>query len=277
MSAFNPDIAVKALMPKEIMGMSSSLHLGIHLHKYFVQVAVQDSESKEVLWSGHFDIEDATGDWSRAADFATVRNWGERVFRKVTISFDQSDFTLIPQGFLHEGKEGELLFFATNKKPDEVQVEVFNDLGMALIYDLPAEVSGLSNRFPNARFFTSVGLFIRECARTAKEKSKFFVLVQDGFMLVSAFHEGVMKLTNHFGIQGNDDVLYHIANAAMRLNIHLESSEVVLMGHGASMELNDLLKNYIGSVRVWSNGLNSNNIDLSEEKLFSVLIHSSCV
>jgi hypothetical protein len=252
MSAFNPEIAVKALLPKEILSMSSSLHLGIHLHKYFVQAVVFDPETNEILWNGHFDVEDATGDWSRPADFAMLRNWGERVYRKVTISFDQSDFTLVPQGFLEKGKEGELLRFATNKQADAAETEVFSDLGVALIYDLPSEIAALSKRFPNARFYPSTGLFIRECARIAKSNSKFFVMVQDGFMLVSAFHQGIMKLTNHYGVQGNDDVLYHIANAAMRLNIHLESSEVLLMGFGITSELEQLLKSYIQKVDVWT-------------------------
>lgn len=277
MTAFNPDIAVKAMMPKEILAMASSLHLAIHLHKNFVQVMVFDHDASEILWTGHFPVEDHVDEWARATDFAVLKNWGDRVFRKVSISFDQPDFTLVPQGFILEGKESELLTFSTGKEPDHAEVQIFHELGVALIYDLPSEVQKIAERFPNARFHCSTGLFITECARLAKEGGQFFVLVQEGFMLVSAFYAGNMKLTNHFGIQGNDDVLYHISNAALRLNIHLESASVALFGSGANGELEELLGTYIGEVYRWSlpQGVKV-NAEVTPHHYFSVLIHSTC-
>jgi hypothetical protein len=269
MSFFNPEIAAKALLPKDVAASAATLHLAIHINPALVQVAVVDRDSNREIWVEKFDIlNDSNSDLSQAIDFVKHCNWGEKVFRKTTISFDNADFVLVPQGFLVPGKERELLEFSTRREADCPETYMIPEISAGIVYDLPINLQGLASRFPNVRFFPSSGLFLRHTVSVANDSSGFHVLVQHGYMLVIAFHEGQVKLTNHYGIQGNDDVLYHVANAAMRLGIHLESTNLSLYGASVSGELKELIEGYVGSVNFWNKG---------DHNLFSVLIHSLCV
>lgn len=272
MSVFDPEIAAQAILPKDIGVKSMSLHLAIHLHPEMVQVMVFDYESNQVLWIKRFDLED-TFDRSlnRAVEFVSLRNWGDFVFRKTSISFDTPDFTLVPTGFLEDGKQEDLLRFSVGREPDNVEVFELPEISASVLYDLPLSVQRLAERFPNARFYPSVGFFLKD---TVKEKNDFHVLVQDGYMLVVVFHDGEIKLTNHFGVQNEDDVLYHISNTAMRLDIHLASSKVKLYGTSANSNLQSLLEDYIEKVETWND--NAFNTEKSYE-FYSSYIHSQCV
>jgi hypothetical protein len=278
MSVFNPDIAAKAMMPKELLAMASSLHLAIHVHDELVQVLVYDFEAGEVLWVEYFESEEhAQGDLQKSVDFVMLKNWGERVFRKVSLSFDYPDFTLLPQGFLIEGKEQEILSFATGRNPDCTEVQSLNDLQVAIVYDLPLSLQALATRFPNVKYYSSVSFFLQEASRKTVGQSDFHILVQKGFMLVAAFHDGEMKLTNHYGIQSNDDVLYHIANAAMRLGILMSAASVTLYGASASVELQALLQDYIGEIQFWQRPSDLKSVHtVPDHKVYAALIHCLC-
>lgn len=278
MSVFNPDIAAKAMMPKELLAMASSLHLAIHIHDEMVQVLVYDFDAGEVLWVEFFETEDqAQGDLQKSVDFVILKNWGEKVFRKVSVTFDYPDFTLIPQGFLIEGKEQELLAFATGRNPDCTEVQALSDLQVAIIYDLPLSLQALASRFPNIKYYSSVSFFLQEASRRSAASNDFHILVQKGFMLVAVFHDGEMKLTNHYGVQSNDDVLYHIANASMRLGIHMSAAQITLYGASATAELQSLLSDYITDVKFWErpSDLKSQHA-LSDHQLYAALIHCLC-
>ncbi len=272
MTVFDPEIAAQAILPKEIGAKSMSLHLAIHLHPEMVQAMVFDYESQQILWLKKFDLDDTYDrTLARAVDFVNLKNWGDFVFRKTSISFDYPDFTLVPTGFLEDGKQSDLLKFSVGREPDNVEVYEVNEVGAAVLYDLPVIVQRLAERFPNARFFPSVGFFLKDTLRSA---NGLHVLVQEGFMLAVVFHEGDMRLTNHYGIQNNEDVLYHLSNAAMRLNIHLASAKVVLYGSDAGEGLKSLLEDYIETVEVWTSEVVK---EPNAHLYYSSFIHSQCV
>lgn len=278
MSGFNPEIAAKAIMPREIQAKASSLHLGIHLHPEFVQIMVNDPDSHVLLWSDVFNLEDSfQNDFTEAVEFISLRNWGDKVFRKTSITFDSPDFTLIPQGFIIAGKEGEMLKFSTNRDPENTETFQLQELGATLIYDLPHKIKSLSSKFPNARFYNSTSFFIKEAIRNSNSKMKFHVLVQSGFMLLIACNGSDVKLTNHFGVQGQDDVLYHIANAALRLEVDMDAAEIMLYGKSANSSLEELLNAYVGSVNYWDRLPKmqlDNEVHLHER--YASLIHMVC-
>ncbi|MEZ4799219.1 MAG: DUF3822 family protein [Flavobacteriales bacterium] len=266
MTGFDPEIAAKSLIPKEVMAKASSLHLAIHLHPDFVEGAVMDPENREVLWNETFFLEDSNPqDFKRISEFVTLRNWGDRVFRKTSITFDDPDFTLVPHGFLIPGRESEILKFATQRDPEQAESYSISEIGASLLFNLPSEIRKLAARFPNCKFYNSAAFFIKESLRQSKDKSGFHVLSQKGFMLVVACSNGEIKLTNHFGIQGVDDVLYHLANTAMRLEVDLASSNVTLYGKTSDEKLTELLINYVGNVKTAPSHLS-----------YSVLIHFLC-
>lgn len=268
MSAFSPEIAAKAKLSKDLADKASSLHMAIHLNPMMVEVAVIDPESGQSLWLDQFHVlSESNEDLTGAVNFVKHTNWGDSVFRKTTISFDYPDFTLAPQGFILPGKEKELLEFNTQREADCPEVYMISEIGAGVIYDLPLVVQSLAERFPNARFFPSSGLFLKHAASVSIDQDAFHVLVQQGHMIVIAFHEGQVKLTNHYGVQSQDDVLYHVSNAAMRLGMHLEATKLSLYGAGANAELKKLLEVYIRDVHFWDKG---------SFEYFSVLIHSLC-
>lgn len=266
MTGFDPEIAAKALIPKEVMAKASSLHLAIHLHPDFVEVAVLDPETRNVVWNEAFFLEENNPqDFKQISEFTSLRNWGDRVFRKTSITFDDPDFTLVPQGFLIQGREGEILKFATQRDPEQTEVYTLPEIGAALLFNLPSEIKKLSTRFPNCKFYNSAAFFIKESLRQSKDKTAFHVLSQKGFMLVVACANGEVKLTNHFGIQGVDDVLYHLANTAMRLDVDLSMTQVTLYGKTADEKLLELLMNYVEHVK-----------HAPSHTSYSVLIHFLC-
>ena len=138
MSFFNPEIAAKALLPKDVAASAATLHLAIHINPALVQVAVVDRDSNSEIWVEKFDIlNDSNSDLIQAIDFVKHCNWGDKVFRKTTISFDNADFVLVPQGFLVPGKEKELLEFSTRRESDCPETYMIPEIGAGIVYDLP--------------------------------------------------------------------------------------------------------------------------------------------
>ena len=88
MSAFNPEIAARALMPKELLHEASSLHLCLHLSVGKMQVALAEASGRDFLWAEDFFFETIKHTYADAVDFTTGRNWSEKVFRKCTLTYD---------------------------------------------------------------------------------------------------------------------------------------------------------------------------------------------
>jgi hypothetical protein len=109
MSTFNPEISARALIPKDLMGQASSLHLSMHLATDFVEAALAEAAGGEFHWTGIFPIESNQMSGKDALHFVTERNWSDKVFRKCSVSFDTSEICLVPRAFFEPDKAMELI------------------------------------------------------------------------------------------------------------------------------------------------------------------------
>ncbi|MCC6601226.1 MAG: DUF3822 family protein [Crocinitomicaceae bacterium] len=252
MSVFNPEAAARALFPHELAGRSTGLHFALHLSPKEVQVSAAETGG-EVVWCDRFEIENRHSEkWAGVIRFIEERNWGKYVFRKTTVSFDTPHFTLVPAGFVQQGKEAELLYFQQPRLTGTIETEQFSDTGIALIYELPSEIKSMAGIFPGARFFPVASPLLRYCSPPRdKNNHSFFLYAQSGLLVLIAHRKGVFQLCNPFDVQGNEDILYHLANASIRLGMDLSEAVIILSGNLVSEDLEKLIGTYSRHVSIW--------------------------
>jgi len=251
MSVFNPENLARAIMPKEVLNSASSLHLAVHLSQQSVQVLAVEADNGKIHWFETFAVDKEHAlPFEDVVRFVQARNWGTAVFRKTTLSYDTPDFTLAPVGFIVPGKEKELLL---SDEDFEVQVDAIDAAGAQLVARIPDALMSLKQSLPGVRFIPSASLFTQyTISQRLVSGNEFHVYTSPQFMLLPAYSKGEMKLVNHFGAQGNEDVLYHVANAAMRLGIDLEQSSLFLYGENTTTELQELMHTYTQHVHQWN-------------------------
>lgn len=276
MSVFNPENLARALMPKEVLNTASSLHLALHLSSQSVQVMAVEADSGKIHWLETFSVDKEHAlPFEDVVRFVQARNWGTAVFRKTTLSYDTPDFTLAPVGFMVAGKEKELLL---SDEDFEVQVDAIDAAGAQLVARIPDAIMALKTSLPGVRFIPSASLFTQyTISQRLMSGNEFHVYTSPQYMLLTAYSKGEMKLVNHFGAQGNEDVLYHVANAAMRLGIDLEQSSLYLYGENTSTELQELLHTYTQHVHLW-NAPKAVSLDagVNAAAIFPTLVHLLC-
>lgn len=276
MSVFNPENLARAIMPKEVLNQASSLHLAVHLSQQSVQVMAVEADSGTIHWLETFPVDkEHAHPFEDVVRFVQGRNWGTAVFRKTTLSYDTPDFTLAPDGFMVPGKEKELLL---SEEEFEVQIDAIEAAGAKLVARIPDALMQLKPILPGVRFIPTASLFTQyTISQRSVSGHEFHVYTSPQFMLLTAYSKGEMKLVNHFGAQGNEDVLYHVANAAMRLGIDLEQSTLYLYGENTSPALQELLHTYTQHVHPWTS---PKAISLPEgleaAAVFPTLVHLLC-
>ena len=274
MSTFTQDDAARLLIPQDLLARAASLHLALHMHSKSVSVAIFEMDPGPALWQQEFAIDAIHQDpYADAIVFLKKTNWNEKVFRKSTISFDGENFTLVPSGFVIAGKEKELLQFNTQLECEFVESQSLEELGATVISEVPAAIHGMLSQYPNARILPVVTLLLKYIQlKKNLLQDQLHIYVQPNYLLVVAVAKGEMKLTNHFGIQGNDDVLYHLANACIRLGIDLQNAHIHLYGGAVSAELITLVKEYALQVEAWKGTTDKD----SEVISFAIEVHTLC-
>jgi hypothetical protein len=85
-------------------------------------------------------------------------------------------------------------------------------------------------------------------ARLHQANSVFLIAVSSGSASILAVQNKSIVLMATHEAKTPEDVLYHVSNAAMRLQIDLENCRVELMEASADDSLSQLLKRYAGEV-----------------------------
>lgn len=264
MSAFHPETMARALMPKELLSRANALHLAVHLSASELEVAVFDKDQEAALWHQRFELGAGTLPWQNALSFLEDRNWKDAVFRKVTISFDTDAFTLVPQAFMISGKEHDLLEFNLQRTVIQAESIALDSLGANILYDFPVTLSVLTEWWPNARFYPTVALMLQQGAKQRQTQKTVYAHVTATSILLSVFDGHDMKLANVYPRSSNDDVLYHLANACIRLGLDLATVSVRIEGSEATDDLLQLVSTY------------STNVQLNTLQ-FPVAAHPLCV
>lgn len=257
MSAFSPEIAARAMMPREYLNEASSLHFAMHLSSGYIQVALAEASGSEFLWSEDFTIEQRKHSYADAVDFVSGRNWSEKVFRKCSLTFDTDEFTLVPNAFFDVAKGRDLLEFNTGK-PSLLPAHLpLQEMDAVMIFNQDEYVRELSKQFPNVRIFPTAYLFIKNAlARAERDETTLHLSRTSNHSLLAVVKNKKLLLLNHFDVQNEEDILYHASNAAMRLNIDFEHAGIELYEMPISDTLFPLLKKYNQHVSYAFNDLN---------------------
>lgn len=236
----------RAMMPKDILAQASSMHLCIHMHTSWVCATVADAAGGQVAWTETFQVA-ATGtdSYDLSIAFVLEKNWGEKVFRKCTISFDTADFALVPSAFFQKENELTLLQFQTGKNHLHAASLSLNELAAELIFEVDKSLQTLTQKFPNARIFPSAYLLARYAYnQSAKENSALHILYHQPYLTLTIIKNKELLLLNNYQAQSAEDVLYYTANAAMQLGVDLENVQLKLYSPAADLHLIALLKDY---------------------------------
>jgi hypothetical protein len=255
MSPFDPELLARALMPREWMQRAEQLHLSLHLQPHQVSVALWESRC---VWRESFTLPaSSSDDCAEAVRFVKERNWTEKIFRRVTISFDTPYCTLVPQSFEIPGKQAELLWFNMPRPDEMVATCPLDELGATAVYATDSSLKPLIVIWPHARVFPSLMPLIRQALLPKEASTGIHVYLTEGRLWLVVVVNGKLALANHFSAQGSEDVLYHIANACMQHTLGLTTVAVWLYGD-LSDELLPMLERYCSEA-----GLSSIDFPLS--------------
>lgn len=251
MTPFDPELHARALMPREWLLRAEQLHLALHLQTNSVSAALWESTC---VWKESFSLATSgTDDVAAAVQFVRERNWVEKMYRRVTISFDTPNCTLVPQSFEIQGKQGELLWFNLPRPDAPISTFGLDEVGATAIYSPDPALHSLTRVWPHARLLPTLALLIRQ-AFTPKINGSFIQMyLTEGRLWLVAVVQGKLTLANHFSAQSTEDSLFHLANACMQHGLDMNSTPVVLHGH-ISPELLSLVSQYCANAKAAETG-----------------------
>jgi hypothetical protein len=266
-------------VPEELLQEASGKYLAVHLHPQGVQMAIFDPDEGRFNW-----VREADAEIIHQAPFEdTMRllsqcSWTRQVFRNVTVSFDTPDFTLVPTGLVLQGKESELLTFHASAGSHDVRSVALPESGITVVFDLPAAVNEIGRMLPGARIFPSSSLFLRYVTgHHDRHTNEMHLLLEPGYMLLTVMTAGKHQLTNHYDVQSEEDVLYFLAHAGIRLGIDLEHTHLRVYGKSFTPSLHRLLSDYFRHIFEWQAPAGFRLPDgVDACRHFATLIHPIC-
>ncbi|MFM9986634.1 MAG: DUF3822 family protein [Flavobacteriales bacterium] len=230
MTPYVPEIAARAKISKELLGQASMLHCCMHLNSDRVEISLADATTGQISWAEAFDIEPrVSGSWEEVLNFIAERNWFEKVFRKCTLTFDTGEYTVVPTAFFEQGREAQLLQFHTGKEYLQAEVLSLTEYGAQFVFDIPQGIRALSGHFPNIRIFPAAWIMARYAWMQAPATGSNIFIWQTGNRMDLLFlQDRKLLLCRNDLVQSAEDILYHAANAAMRLGVDFENTPLFL-------------------------------------------------
>ncbi len=245
MAVFNPEMAARMKMPKELLDEASSLHLAMHLSEQSVEAALFDAATSQCKWHVFVDITAL----SDPAQFVYERNWNEQVFRKCSVSFDCDRFALIPKAYFDENLCAEYIRLQHGSISSDTTYLELSEIDAVLCFALPSWHQRVVSMMPNARLIPSAALLMRYARMHApREGSAFITWVCAQSMTLACMKEKNPVLLASNAVSSEEDVLYYLSNAAMQLDVDLENVSLNLLVSAPGMEVKPLLERYIVNI-----------------------------
>lgn len=248
MSAFDLESAARAIMPKEILTMASSSHLALHIAPSYVQAQVSDAASEEQLWQQTFGMVNPE-QLAEGFAFVEARNWLDKVFRKVTLSFDSPYFTLVPEPLFIADSMDDLLRFNFPTVIGTAKQLDLRESDSRVVFEWPAACGELLRKAPNIQVMPLAFLMARFAHHPQwNAPQQVNLLIGDTRLFVTATRNSRLVFLNSFEVSNEMDVLYHLSNLAIRLEFDLERVPIVVMRQTGSMPV-DILQTYCGALQ----------------------------
>jgi hypothetical protein len=244
MAVFNPELAAKMKMPKELLDEASSLHFVLHIGDGFVEAALFEASSGRCRW--HIISNEFLGD---PVEFVYQRNWHDHIFRKCTVSFDTEHYAVVPSAYFDEKQITAYLQLQHNLPVRNALFSEMTDLDAICCFDAPDWMPRLMSFIPNARIIPAAALLARYAAISANaEGFSIACWATNRQISMACLRQRKLQLLATHEVSAEEDAMYHIANASMRLGFELEQVQFeLLVGQGMS-ELKPLLSKYVRQI-----------------------------
>jgi len=246
MSVFDPELAARLKMPKELLDRAGELHLAMHLGDHYVHASLYDFSASTCLW----DVQSETPAGISIQKFIYQRNWLEGIFRRCTITFDSERYALVPRSLFDENAVSDYLNMQHGFQEGSAESVDLPEAEAVLCYGLPDWKAELIRFFPNARIMPLSALLTKVAATKFQQLQECFVVAvaSNSVTLACVRNKSLLLLVTQ-NAKTAEDVLYHISNAAMRLEIDLGNCSVEFLSHDAVDELSTVLNRYIKEVK----------------------------
>lgn len=245
MVVFDPELAARMKMPKELLDRAQELHLTMHVGRQHVYAALYDFSSSTCFWSVYTEVPAGLSVYK----FIYQRNWLEGVFRRCTVTFDTDCYALVPASLFEPNSSSEYISMQHGINGIHTAFTDIPEAESVVCFEIPEWQSDLMRFFPNARVIPACALLLRIAAsRRNHALPSFFVLFSSNTISIAAFRDKEIALLSTHEARTSEDSLYHLTNAAMRLQIDPENCHVELLDTSENSELTELFKKYFTHV-----------------------------
>jgi hypothetical protein len=245
MSVFDPELAARMKMPKELLDRAGELHLAMHLGVDFIHASLYDFSASTCLW----DVQSVIPAGISIQKFIYQRNWLEGIYRRCTITFDTDRYALVPRSLFDENVVADYLNMQHGFMDGSADYIELPEAEAVLCFEVPNWKTELIQHFPNARLIPLSALLTKVAAMKFQQQQEcILVAVSSEAVTFACVRNKSLLLLSTQNSKTPEDVLYHLSNAAMRLEIDLGNCTVELLSHRTDDELSILLKRYIKEV-----------------------------
>ena len=242
MLVFDPELAAKMKMPKELLERAKELHLTIHIGIDRVHASVFDFNSSSCFWHVHSDLPLGLEPYQ----FIYQRNWMEAVFRKCSITFDTDTYSLVPQSLFDPSLCADYLQMQHGVMSNAPAYTELSEAQAVLCFEGPDWQNDIIRLIPNARVMPLGALLTRLAIIKAQSDDVGFILaVSSGMVTMAGWKNKNLVLLATHDARTPEDVLYHTSNAALRLQIDMETCHAELLQTIPDDEMGKLLGRYL--------------------------------
>lgn len=247
MVVFDPELAARMKMPKELLDKASELHLAMHIGRETVYAALYDFSSSSCLWNVQSDVPPGISVFK----FIYQRNWIEAVFRRCSVTFDTDCYALVPTSLFDPLSCGDYMEMQHGVTTSQTGFIELPEADAVICFELPEWNADLLKHFPNARILPLSALLTRvAAARNQMADSDFLVAFSSASVTIAAVKNKALVLLSTHEARTEEDVLYHLSNAAMRLEIDLDNCSLQLLDMSGHEDLFHLLQRYSKEVKM---------------------------
>jgi hypothetical protein len=246
MSVFDPELAARMKMPKELLDRAGDLHFAMHVGDNYVHASLFDFTDSACLWNVQSELPAAMA----IEKFVYQRNWLEGIYRRCTITFDCDQYALVPRSLFDENAVSDYLKLQHGAETGATDSMELPEADVIVCYQLPNWSGEIMRFFPNARLMPLSALITKAAAaKFQQQQQSIIAAVSPNHVTLACIRNKMLLLLSTQDAKTPDDILYHLSNAAMRLEVDLENCAVDVIASQGSEEAIMLLRRYVKDVK----------------------------
>jgi hypothetical protein len=246
MLVFDPELAARMKMPKELLEKAQDLHFTLHIGRQHIHAALYNFAESDCLWHVHSEVPPGLSIYK----FIYQRNWIEGVFRRCTITFDSDSYALVPVSFFDSNTTADYLQLQHGVSAESAGYTEIPEAESVMCFEIPDWQADVMRHFPNARILPVSSLLLRLVAARPNLSARGFLVMFSSYTVsIAAMRDREIVLLSTHEARTAEDALYHLSNAAMRLQIDPENCQIEYLDTAEQHEFTELLKKYFGAVK----------------------------